>query len=41
MAPDKHPDMRITSEGDWAVRRGRAETFISDDVAYRDGAFYE
>ncbi len=41
MAPDKHPDMRIMPDGEWAVRRGRSETFISHDVAYRDDAFYE
>ena len=40
MAPDKHPDTRITADGQWAVRRGRGETFISGDVAYRDGAYY-
>ena len=40
MAPDKHPDTRIMPDGEWAVRRGRSETFISDDVAYRDGAYY-
>ncbi len=41
MAPDKHPDTRIMPDGEWAVRRGRADTFISDNVAYRDGAYYE
>ena len=40
MAPDKHPDTRIMN-GEWAVRRGRDETFVSENVAYRDGAFYE
>ena len=40
MAPDKHPDTRIMPDGDWAVRRGREETFVSDDVKYRDGAYY-
>ena len=40
MAPDKHPDMRIMPDGEWAVRRGRGETFVSDNVKYRDGAYY-
>jgi mannose-6-phosphate isomerase-like protein (cupin superfamily) len=40
MAPDKHPDTRIMPDGEWKVRRGRAETFISPDVKYRDGEFY-
>lgn len=40
VAPDKHPDTRIMPDGDWKVRRGRAETFISADVKYRDGAYY-
>lgn len=40
-APDKHPDMRIMPDGEWAVRRGRGETFVSENVSYRDGAFYE
>lgn len=39
-APDKHPDTRIMPDGDWAVRRGRGETFVSSDVKYRDGAYY-
>ncbi|HSR56434.1 MAG TPA: cupin domain-containing protein [Alphaproteobacteria bacterium] len=41
MAADKHPDMRIMPDGEWAVRRGREETFVSKDVEYRDGAYYE
>ena len=41
MAPDKHPDMRIMPDGEWAVRRGRDETFVSENVTYRDGAYYE
>ena len=41
MAPDKHPDMRIMPDGEWAVRRGRDETFVSEDVTYRDGKYYE
>ncbi|MDX1483526.1 MAG: cupin domain-containing protein [Alphaproteobacteria bacterium] len=41
MAPDKHPDTRIMPDGEWAVRRGRAETFVSDNVKYREGAYYE
>lgn len=40
VAPDKHPDMRIMDGDDWKVRRGRAETFISSDVKYKDDAFY-
>ena len=40
VAPDKHPDMRIMDGDDWKVRRGRAETFISGDVKYKDDAFY-
>lgn len=39
-APDKHPDTRIM-DGEWKIRRGRGETFVSKDVAYRDGAFFE
>ncbi|MDH3240037.1 MAG: cupin domain-containing protein [Alphaproteobacteria bacterium] len=41
MAPDKHPDMRIMPGGDWAVRRGRAETFVSPDVKYREDEYYD
>jgi mannose-6-phosphate isomerase-like protein (cupin superfamily) len=40
MAPDKHPDTRIMPDGEWAVRRGREETFVSADVKYRDGVYY-
>ena len=40
-APDKHPDTRIMPDGEWAVRRRRGETFISENVKYRDGAYYE
>ena len=40
VAPDKHPDTRIMPDGTWAVRRGRAETFVSKDVAYRAGETY-
>lgn len=40
VAPDKHPDTRIMDGGQWKVRRGRDETFVSKDVKYRDGAFY-
>ena len=38
---DGHPDARTMDDGETKIRRGRADTFISDDVAYRDGAFYE
>ena len=38
---DVHPDTRIMDDGVPKIRRGRDETFISDNVAYRDGAFYE
>jgi mannose-6-phosphate isomerase-like protein (cupin superfamily) len=41
IAPDKHPDMRIMPDGEWAVRRGRAETFVSADARYREDACYE
>jgi hypothetical protein len=32
--------MRIMDGNDWKVRRGRGETYISQDVKYRDDAFY-
>ena len=38
---DGHPDARTMDDGETKIRRGRDETFISKDVAYRDGAFYE
>jgi mannose-6-phosphate isomerase-like protein (cupin superfamily) len=38
---DGHPDTRIMDDGVPKVRRGRHETFISEDVKYRDGAFYK
>ncbi len=38
---DGHPDTRIMDDGTPKIRRGRNETFISKDVAYRDGAFHE
>lgn len=37
---DKHPDTRIM-DGAWRIRRGREETYISPDVKYRDGEYYE
>ena len=40
VAPDKHPDTRIMDDGQWKVRRGRDETFVSKDVKYRNGAYY-
>ncbi|MCZ6637686.1 MAG: cupin domain-containing protein [Alphaproteobacteria bacterium] len=40
-APGKHPDTRIRPDGQWAVRRGRGETFVSENVEYRDGEFYQ
>ena len=36
-----HPDTRIMDDGEPKIRRGRDEIFISKDVAYREGAFYE
>lgn len=38
---DGHPDSRTMDDGETKIRRGRDEIFISPDVAYRDGAFYE
>ena len=38
---DGHRDTRIMDDGEAKIRRGRDETFMSEDVAYRDGAFYE
>jgi mannose-6-phosphate isomerase-like protein (cupin superfamily) len=37
----KHPDTRIMPDGSWQVRRGRGDTFVSKDIDYRDGEFYE
>ena len=36
-----HPDTRIMDDGEPKIRRGRDEIFISKDVAYREGSFYE
>jgi mannose-6-phosphate isomerase-like protein (cupin superfamily) len=36
-----HPDTRIMDDGEPKIRRGRDEIFISKDVAYREGEFYE
>ena len=38
---DGHPDARIMDDGVQKIRRGRDETFISDNVKYRDDAFYK
>ncbi len=40
MEDDKHPDMRIMNGDKWQVRRGRGATYISPDVAYRDGEYF-
>ncbi len=37
---DGHPDSRTMDDGKTKIRRGREETFISKDVAYRDGDYY-
>jgi len=36
-----HPDTRIMDDGEPKIRRGRDETFISKDVAYRENTYYE
>jgi len=40
LAANKHADTRIV-DGEWAVRRGRDESFVSENVTFRDDAFYE
>ena len=38
---DGHPDTRIMDDGEPKIRRGRDEIFISDNIKYREGAFFE
>ncbi len=36
----KHPDMRIMDGDEWKIRRGSGATYISTDVAYREGEYF-
>jgi mannose-6-phosphate isomerase-like protein (cupin superfamily) len=38
---DGHPDARTMDDGETKIRRGRNEIYISPDVRYAEGKFYE